>query len=144
MTAVGGYAPELDEAVRYSLLGGGKRLRPMLMGAAFEAYSGCAWQDDALALAFMAALEMIHAYSLIHDDLPGMDNDDYRRGRLTNHKVFGEGHAILAGDALLNYAYECLQRNALQYKDHLLAHVRAISAISSRARLHGKKLLKSL
>lgn len=62
-----------------------------------------------------AALEMIHTYSLIHDDLPGMDNDDYRRGRLTNHKVFGEGFAILAGDGLLNYAYECILKNALDY-----------------------------
>jgi geranylgeranyl diphosphate synthase type II len=89
------------EAVRYSLLSGGKRIRPVLCMAAAEAVG--ARSEDVLPAA--CALEMIHAYSLIHDDLPAMDNDDYRRGRLTSHKVFGEDMAVLAGDALLTEAF---------------------------------------
>lgn len=84
-----------------------------------------------------AALEMIHTYSLIHDDLPGMDNDDYRRGRLTNHKVFGEGFAILAGDGLLNYAYECILKNALDYGANLEGHILAAREIAQRAGVGG-------
>ncbi len=92
---------KLFEAMQYSLLAGGKRLRPVF---AFEFCRLCGgdWEDAA---PFAAAVEMIHTYSLIHDDLPCMDNDDYRRGRLTNHKVFGEGLAVLAGDALLTDAF---------------------------------------
>ena len=92
----------LHRAMRYSLFAGGKRLRPAVCLAAAEACGG-GW-DDALPLA--AAVECIHTYSLIHDDLPAMDNDDFRRGKATNHKVFGEGIAILAGDALLTQAFE--------------------------------------
>ena len=92
----------IHKAMRYSLFAGGKRMRPTLCLAAAEACSG--WPDDSLPLA--CAVECIHTYSLIHDDLPAMDNDDYRRGKLTNHKVFGEGIAILAGDALLTQAFE--------------------------------------
>jgi geranylgeranyl diphosphate synthase type II len=92
----------IHKAMRYSLFAGGKRLRPALCLAAAEACSGS--RIDALPLA--CAVECIHTYSLIHDDLPAMDNDDYRRGKLTNHKVFGEGIAILAGDALLTQAFE--------------------------------------
>src|SRR5437870_10421571 len=92
----------IHRAMRYSLFAGGKRMRPALCLAAAEACSGTI--DDALPLA--CAVECIHTYSLIHDDLPAMDNDDYRRGKLTNHKVFGEGVAILAGDALLTQAFE--------------------------------------
>jgi geranylgeranyl diphosphate synthase type II len=94
----------LREAMDYSLLAGGKRLRPILVLAAAEAVSG----DDegwARAMPFACAVEMIHTYSLIHDDLPAMDNDDYRRGRPTNHKVFGDAMAILAGDGLLTHAF---------------------------------------
>ena len=94
----------LDEALRYSLLGGGKRLRPLLALAAAEAVGGRARDAWPLAL----AVEMIHAYSLIHDDLPAMDDDDLRRGRPTCHKVFGEGPAILAGDALQTLAFASL------------------------------------
>lgn len=94
--------------MRYSLLGGGKRVRPILTIAAAEALG---YDNDAM-LPFAASLEFVHTYSLIHDDLPAMDNDDYRRGRLTNHKVFGDGIAILAGDALLTMAFElCSQDN---------------------------------
>lgn len=95
---------QLAESVRYSLLAGGKRLRPILVLAAAESVTGLEATADR-ALSFAAAVEMIHTYSLIHDDLPAMDNDDYRRGRLTNHKVYGEAMAILAGDALLTHAF---------------------------------------
>ncbi len=99
--------PRLREAMSYSLLAGGKRLRPVLVLMACEACGG----DSEAALPAACALEMIHTYSLIHDDLPAMDDDDYRRGRLTNHKVFGEALAILAGDALLTLAFEVIARD---------------------------------
>ncbi|MFZ1376932.1 MAG: polyprenyl synthetase family protein [Geothrix sp.] len=99
-----GEAVRLGEAVRYSLEAGGKRVRPVLCLLACEAVGGSAQQ----ALPGALALEYIHTYSLIHDDLPAMDDDDLRRGRPTNHKVFGEGHAILAGDALLTEAFGVL------------------------------------
>jgi len=92
----------LHKAMRYSLFAGGKRLRPLLCLAAATACGG----SEAAAMPLACALECLHTYSLIHDDLPAMDNDDYRRGKLTNHKVFGEGIAILAGDALLTQAFE--------------------------------------
>ena len=92
------------QAMRYSVFAGGKRVRPILALAAAETVGGAA--ADVLPLA--CALECIHTYSLIHDDLPALDNDDYRRGRLTNHKVFGEANAILAGDALLTFAFELM------------------------------------
>ncbi|MBB6730516.1 polyprenyl synthetase family protein [Cohnella sp. CBP 2801] len=94
----------LSEAVRYSLDAGGKRLRPILTLASAESVAGCASAREK-ALPFAAAVEMVHTYSLIHDDLPAMDNDDFRRGRPTNHKVFGEAMAILAGDGLLTHAF---------------------------------------
>ena len=93
---------KIYEAMRYSLLAGGKRLRPILCISACELHGG----NLAMCLPTACALEMLHTMSLIHDDLPAMDNDDYRRGKLTNHKVFGEDIAILAGDALLAYAFE--------------------------------------
>lgn len=92
----------IHKAMRYSLFAGGKRMRPALCLAAAEACGG----KDEPALPLACAVECIHTYSLIHDDLPAMDNDDYRRGKLTNHKVFGEGIAVLAGDALLTQAFE--------------------------------------
>jgi len=96
------YPEKIYEAMRYSLMAGGKRLRPILCLAACELFGG----DRTLVMPTACALEMVHTMSLIHDDLPSMDNDDYRRGKLTNHKVFGEDIAILAGDALLAYAFE--------------------------------------
>ncbi len=98
------YQPTLADAMEYSLFAGGKRLRPILCMCAGQAVGGKI--EDTLPAAL--ALEAVHTYSLIHDDLPGMDNDDYRRGKLTNHKVFGEAMAILAGDALLTMAFEIL------------------------------------
>src|SRR5258706_2773235 len=92
----------IHKAMRYSLFAGGKRMRPALCLAAAEA---CGAKEEA-AMPLACAVECIHTYSLIHDDLPAMDNDDYRRGKLTNHKVFGEGLAVLAGDALLTQAFE--------------------------------------
>jgi geranylgeranyl diphosphate synthase, type II len=100
---------QLHQAMRYSLFAGGKRIRPVLTIAAAEAVDG----DINKVLPAAAALELIHTYSLIHDDLPAMDDDDYRRGRLSNHKVFGEATAILAGDALLTFAFELLVRESL-------------------------------
>ncbi|MBR8836012.1 MAG: polyprenyl synthetase family protein [Stigonema ocellatum SAG 48.90 = DSM 106950] len=96
------YPEKIYEAMRYSLLAGGKRLRPILCLATCEMTGG----TTAMALPTACAVEMIHTMSLIHDDLPAMDNDDYRRGKLTNHKVYGEDIAILAGDGLLAYAFE--------------------------------------
>lgn len=90
------------EAMNYTMSAGGKRIRPMLMKECFDLFGG----ESSLVEPFMAAMEMIHTYSLIHDDLPALDNDDYRRGRKTAHIVYGEDMAILAGDALLNFAFE--------------------------------------
>lgn len=97
-----GYQKTVLEAMKYSVSAGGKRLRPMLMLETYRMFGGTSKVIEP----FMAAIEMIHTYSLIHDDLPAMDNDEYRRGRKTTHVVYGEAMAILAGDALLNYAFE--------------------------------------
>lgn len=100
----GSIPSQLPEAMRYSVFTGGKRIRPVLVLAACEAVGG----DPSKALPFACALEMIHTYSLIHDDLPAMDDDDYRRGHATSHRVFGEAMAILAGDALLTEAFRIM------------------------------------
>ncbi|MCR5715490.1 MAG: polyprenyl synthetase family protein [Lachnospiraceae bacterium] len=97
-----GYQKTVLEAMNYSVLAGGKRLRPMMMQEAYRLHGG----DGKVIEPFMAAIEMIHTYSLVHDDLPAMDNDQYRRGKLTTHAAYGEAMAILAGDGLLNYAFE--------------------------------------
>jgi geranylgeranyl diphosphate synthase type II len=105
------YPPSIFMAVRYSLFAGGKRIRPILCLASAEAVGG----KIETVLPVACALELIHTYSLIHDDLPAIDNDDYRRGRLTNHKVFGENIAILAGDALLTEAFHLMsERNLME------------------------------
>lgn len=97
-----GFQKTIFEAMNYSVRAGGKRLRPMLMQETFQLFGG----TSAAIRPFMAAIEMIHTYSLVHDDLPAMDNDEYRRGKKTTHAVYGEAMGILAGDALLNYAFE--------------------------------------
>lgn len=102
LPAGGGYQKVIMEAMEYSLMAGGKRLRPMLMLESFRLFGG----KGRIIEPFAAAIEMIHTYSLVHDDLPAMDDDDYRRGRKTTHVVYGEDMGILAGDALLNYAFE--------------------------------------
>src|SRR4051812_4272192 len=105
----------IHRAMRYSLFAGGKRIRPALCLAAAEACGG----KDAPAMPLACAVECIHTYSLIHDDLPAMDNDDFRRGKPTNHKVFGEGIAVLAGDALLTSAFELIGKaKAASRYDH--------------------------
>lgn len=121
----------LFEAMDYSLSAGGKRLRPVLLLSSCDALGG----DVAQALPFACALEMIHTYSLIHDDLPAMDNDDLRRGRPTSHKVYGEGMAILAGDGLLSAAMELMLRSAVRLGD--MRAVRATEAIARRAGVTG-------
>ena len=97
-----GYQKTVMEAMNYSMMAGGKRLRPILMQETYRLFGG----TSSVVEPFMAAMEMIHTYSLVHDDLPAMDNDEYRRGKKTTHAVYGEAMGILAGDALLNYAFE--------------------------------------
>lgn len=99
-----GFARTMAQAMNYSVKAGGKRLRPMMILETLRMFGG----DEKLAYPFMAAMEMIHTHSLVHDDLPAIDNDDYRRGRLTTHKVYGEAMGVLSGVALLNYAYEVM------------------------------------
>lgn len=113
----------LHDAMQYSLMAGGKRLRPILVMAAADAVGA----DGTKFLTTGCALEMIHTYSLIHDDLPAMDNDDYRRGKLTNHKVYGDGMAVLAGDALLTLAFEVMLRQKDADEATRLAVVREMS-----------------
>lgn len=115
----------LFEAMRYSLLAGGKRLRPVFVFD-FCRMCGGDWKK---AVPFAAAVEMVHTYSLIHDDLPCMDNDDYRRGRLTNHKVYGEANAVLAGDALLTAAFAYLAKASFDAQ----TRIRAVEVLSSCA-----------
>lgn len=103
-----GFQRTVIEAMNYSVLAGGKRLRPMLMQETYRLFGG----NSKIVEPFMAAIEMIHTYSLVHDDLPAMDNDEYRRGRKTTHIQFGHAMGILAGDALLNYAFETMVRAA--------------------------------
>lgn len=130
LAALGDIPPLLHEAMEYSLCAGGKRLRPVLLLAACETLGGNA--EDALP--FACALEMIHTYSLIHDDLPAMDNDDLRRGRPTSHKVYGEGMAILAGDGLLSAAMELMLHHAVRQG---MRGIRAAEAIARRAGVTG-------
>jgi len=113
----------LCDAMNYSLMAGGKRLRPVLLMAAADAVGGRG--TDYLCTA--CAIEMIHTYSLIHDDLPAMDNDDYRRGKLTNHKVYGDGMAVLAGDALLTMAFEVMLQQPASSAEARLAVVKEMS-----------------
>lgn len=134
-----GYQKIIMEAMAYSLLAGGKRLRPMLMQETYLLFSGgVKREEDADALhSFMAAQEMIHTYSLVHDDLPAMDNDDYRRGRKTTHVVYGEDMGILAGDALLNYAFETAAF-AFEGRTADAAKVgRALGILSRKAGIYG-------
>jgi len=121
----------LRNAMQYSLSAGGKRLRPVLLLAACEMAGG----TEETALPFACAVEMIHTYSLIHDDLPAMDNDDLRRGKPTSHKVFGEGMAVLAGDGLLNAAVELMSGSVLRSFD--IRHVKAMEIIMRHAGVTG-------
>lgn len=123
----------ISDAMEYSLMAGGKRLRPMIMWETYKMYGG---EDEKQILPFMAAIEMIHTYSLVHDDLPAMDNDDYRRGRKTTHIVYGEDMGILAGDALLNYAYETAMASMAD-GINVVAKAKAVQILSRKAGLFG-------
>lgn len=131
-----GLQKTIFSAMRYSLMAGGKRIRPLLIEETYRFFGG---EDMALAEPFMAAIEMIHTYSLIHDDLPALDNDDYRRGRLTSHKVYGEAMAILAGDALLNYAFETASKamDAAKNETELLRVMKAFRILSMKPGING-------
>ena len=127
-----GHEPELIEAMNYSLLAGGKRIRPMMLLNATAMLGG----DLDSALSFAIALEMIHTYSLIHDDLPAMDNDEYRRGKKTTHAVYGEAMGILAGDGLLNYAFEtALKAFDLEPQNPVIG--KALKILARKAGIYG-------
>lgn len=121
------------ESMEYSLMAGGKRLRPILLMEAAECVGG----DIKKVLPLACAIEMIHTYSLIHDDLPIMDNDDYRRGKPTNHKIFGDGMALLAGDALLNFSFETMLNHIPKGIDEMRQYIMAIQEILSAAGIYG-------
>jgi len=128
-----GYQKEIMEAMEYSLMAGGKRLRPMLMQEAYRLFGGA----GDIVEPFMAALEMIHTYSLVHDDLPAMDDDAYRRGRKTTHIVYGEAMGILAGDALLNYAFETAAAAFEMAPESSCQIGRAMTVLARKAGVHG-------
>ena len=127
------YQKTIADAMEYSLMAGGKRLRPMIM---WETYKMAGGSGESLVLPFMAAIEMIHTYSLVHDDLPAMDNDEYRRGRKTTHIVFGEDMGILAGDVLLNYAFETAMSD-FEDGHKILLKAKALKILAHKAGIYG-------
>ena len=128
-----GFAKTMAQAMNYSILAGGKRLRPMLILETLRLFGG----EEKLAYPFMAAMEMIHTYSLVHDDLPAMDNDEYRRGRKTTHIVYGEAMGILAGDALLNYAFETAVKAFEIAPEKSLLIGKALKILAEKAGIYG-------
>ncbi|AXI09421.1 geranyl transferase [Oceanobacillus zhaokaii] len=128
---------QLKDSMLYSMNAGGKRLRPILLIASYEAFAN----DYRKGLSSSVALEMIHTYSLIHDDLPAMDNDDYRRGKLTNHKVFDEATAILAGDALLTYSFEVIANDPLLNDKEKIEIIKILSHTSGPNGMIGGQIL---
>lgn len=127
-----GFARTMAQAMNYSMLAGGKRLRPILIQETYRLFGG----EGKVVEPFMAGMEMIHTHSLIHDDLPALDNDDYRRGRLTTHKVYGEAMGVLSGVALLNYAYETmLQAFSLTEDQSRVIHV--LRVMAEKTGIHG-------
>lgn len=133
LPAAEGYQKQIMEAMAYSVTAGGKRLRPMLMQETFRLFGG----EGKVVAPFMAALEMIHTYSLVHDDLPAMDNDEYRRGRKTTHVVYGEAMGILAGDALLNYAFETAVKAFDIAPEKSLQIGKALKILAEKAGIYG-------
>ena len=127
-----GFARTMAEAMNYSMCAGGKRLRPILLLEAFRMFG----EDEHIAEPFMAGIEMIHTHSLIHDDLPAIDNDDYRRGRLTTHRVYGEAMGVLSGVSLLNYAYETMFR-AFDLTSDTDRVIHALKIMSEKTGLYG-------
>ena len=128
-----GYQKTVIEAMNYSFLAGGKRLRPILMLETYRLFGG----RSKVIEPFMAAIEMIHTYSLVHDDLPAMDNDEYRRGRKTTHIVYGEDMGILTGDALLNYAFETAASAFEMAPEKSLLIGKAIRILGQKAGIYG-------
>lgn len=129
------YQQLIFDSMKYSIFAGGKRLRPILMICSYETILNKQnLEDISKVIPFACAIEMIHTYSLIHDDLPAMDNDDYRRGKLTNHKVYGEGIAILAGDSLLNLAFETMINSSL---DNPINGLKAMKVIANASGVYG-------
>jgi len=128
-----GHQKVIMEAMEYSVMAGGKRLRPMLMQETYKLFGG----EGDLVEPFMAAMEMIHTYSLVHDDLPAMDDDEYRRGRKTTHVVYGEAMGILAGDALLNYAFETAAKAFDMYPEKSLQIGKAMQILAGKAGIFG-------
>ena len=128
-----GYQKTIMEAMNYSVLAGGKRLRPMLMQETYRLFGG----RSEVIEPFMAAIEMIHTYSLVHDDLPAMDNDEYRRGKKTTHAVYGEAMGILAGDALLNYAYETAAQAFAMEPEQMPGCAKAFQILTAKAGIYG-------
>jgi geranylgeranyl diphosphate synthase type II len=130
-----GYARTVMEAMNYSVNVGGKRLRPMLMEETFKLFYGM----GVIIEPFMAAIEMIHTYSLVHDDLPAMDNDEYRRGKKTTWVVYGDGMAVLAGDGLLNYAYETALKGVMMCPDavNMQKAAKAMAVLADKAGIYG-------
>lgn len=124
------------DAMNYSLMAGGKRIRPILMEEAYKMFAQKNGVSTDAINAFMAAMEMIHTYSLVHDDLPAMDNDEYRRGKKTTHAVYGEAMGILAGDALLNYAFETASE-AFDEDDFNPANLKAYKILAQKAGAYG-------
>ena len=132
-----GYAKTVIEAMNYSLLAGGKRLRPIMMMESYRLFAG-ADADLKNIEPFMAAMEMIHTYSLVHDDLPAMDNDEYRRGRKTTHAVYGAGMATLAGDGLLNLAFETAIAGSVSDSfDGQKRYLKALNVLATKAGIYG-------
>ena len=127
-----GFARTMAQAMNYSMLAGGKRLRPILIQETYRLFGG----EEKVVEPFMAGMEMIHTHSLIHDDLPALDNDDYRRGRLTTHKVYGEAMGVLSGVALLNYAYETMLQAFSITKDQDRV-IRALKVMAAKTGIHG-------
>lgn len=131
-----GYQKEIMDAMEYSVMAGGKRLRPMLMRETYSLFADKD-SDDEIVEPFMAAIEMIHTYSLVHDDLPAMDNDEYRRGRKTTHVVYGEAMGILAGDALLNFAFETAAKTFSMFPEKSLLIGKALQVLAKKAGIYG-------
>ena len=127
-----GYQKEIMEAMNYSVLAGGKRLRPLMMYETYRMFGG----EGEVIRPFMAAMEMIHTYSLVHDDLPAMDNDEYRRGKLTTHAKYGHAMGILAGDALLNFAFETAA-SAFDYGEDPGRVAKALQILAKKAGIYG-------
>ena len=127
-----GFQKEIMEAMNYSVLAGGKRLRPLMMYETYRMFGG----EGEVIRPFMAAMEMIHTYSLVHDDLPAMDNDEYRRGKLTTHAKYGHAMGILAGDALLNFAFETAA-SAFDYGEDPGRVAKALQILAKKAGVYG-------